>query len=194
MMMRAFWIPGVVLAAVSAVVTVSAVGCATATGESTGGEARFDASEPLSTLNIDGGPLSSGHSWAELYSDYFGNPGRAACAGNGSCHGDANQPGSQNSNYVCALNDKDGCYNSITSATAALVLTNDPTNSPLTTQVLRHADGSAGNMPKSPPYAFTTSALQRIQDWIKAGAPNDEPVDAGSGDEDAGLDAGDASD
>jgi hypothetical protein len=188
-MMRALWIPTGLLVVTSAVIAGAATGCATATGEITGGEARFDASEPLSTLEIDGGPLSTGHSWAELYGDYFGNP-RASCAGNGSCHGDANQPGSQDSNYVCPPNDKDACYTSMTSIAAALVTTSDPASSPLTASVLRHADGSAGNMPKSPAYGFTATDLARIQAWIAAGAPNDEPVDGGS----ENLDAGNASD
>jgi hypothetical protein len=144
----------------------------------------------LSLAVIDGGPLSAGHTWAELYGDFFGNP-RAACAGNGACHGDANQPGAQSSEYVCPLNDKDSCYKSITGAAAGLVLTGDPAGSPLILNVLRHADGSAGNMPKNSGYAFTATDLARIQAWIAAGAQDDSPSEQ----PDAGdLDAGDASD
>src|ERR1700689_5360595 len=127
-MKRAFWIPATLFVAFSATAFVSATGCATATGDITGGDARFNATSQLSALNLDGGPLSTGHSWAELYGDFFGNPGRAACAGNGTCHGDANQAGAQSSSFVCALNDKDGCYTSITSAAAGLISTSNPTS------------------------------------------------------------------
>lgn len=176
----------------------TAAGCATATGDITGGEARFDASAPLTFVAADAGPLGTGHTWQELYADYFGNPGRASCAGNGSCHGTANEPGSQTSAFVCPANDKDACYTSIVSGAAQLVVAGDPGNSALVTQVLRHADGSSGNMPKSPPYAFTAVDLQRISDWIQAGAANDvtqadagTETDAGSGDADIVDAAGD---
>ncbi len=168
-----------------------AASCATASGEITGGEARFDASAPLVYFAGDAGPLSPGHSWQALYADYFGNPARASCAGNGSCHGAASQPGSQSSNFVCPENDKDACYTSITSGAAQLVVAHDPANSALLSQVLRHADGSSGNMPKSPPYAFSDADLQRISDWITDGANDDlEPLPG----DDAGDDSGAADD
>ena len=190
-MRRAFSFHAGALALVLAGVA-GAASCATATGEISGGDPRFDASAPLSVFSGDAGPLSPGHSWQALYADYFGNPGRASCAGNGSCHGTASQPGSQSSNFVCPANDKDACYTSIVSGGANLVVAKDPSNSALITQVLRHADGSAGNMPKTPPYGFSADDLQRISDWINDGAQNDlEPVgvDSGPGDD---ADVGDA--
>lgn len=190
-MKRAPRISAIVISAACAAGAIAAVGCATATGEISGGEARFDATAPLACSGDAGPLLSTGHTWAELYADYFGNLDRVGCAGNGSCHGDATQAGSQNSSFVCPVGDATSCFTSITSATAALVVAGDATNSALTTQVLRHADGSAGNMPKNPPCAFSAIDLQRINDWITAGATNDSPTDAGSTSK---LDAGDASD
>jgi hypothetical protein len=190
-MKHALSIPAAAITVAMTAILFSAIGCATATGEISGGEPRFDATA-LSNANFDAGPLiSTGHTWAELYADYFGNPNRAGCAGNGTCHGDATQIGAQSSNYVCPVNDKDSCYQSITSNAAALVQSGDPGNSALTTQVLRHADGSVGNMPKTPAYGFSALDLQRINDWITAGAPNDVPADSGTTPD---LDAGDASD
>ncbi|MEO8876493.1 MAG: hypothetical protein ABI461_12965 [Polyangiaceae bacterium] len=164
--------------AAAAALTLSALaaasGCATATGDVAGGDARFNA---LGPSNIDAGPLSPGNSWQELYADYFGNPGRAACAGTGACHGAANQSGAQNSQFICAENDRKGCHDSMVSTTTMLIAPNDPAHSTLLTSVLRHADGSSGNMPKSPAYGFTTTDLQRISAWIAAGALNDDAAE-----------------
>ncbi|MEO7110124.1 MAG: hypothetical protein ABI183_06775 [Polyangiaceae bacterium] len=190
-MKRALRVSAVIISVAWAATTMTAIGCATATGEISGGEGRFDATAPL-TCSGDAGPLlSSGHTWAELYADYFGNLDRVGCAGNGSCHGDAAQTGALNSNFVCPVGDATSCYKSITSGAASLVFSGDPATSPLTTQVLRHADGSVGNMPKNPPCAFSATDLQRINDWIQAGASDDSPTDAGGSSK---LDAGDASD
>jgi hypothetical protein len=186
-MKRALRIHVVVLVALS---TTTAISCATSTGETTGGEARFDAAAPLTCPNGTT-LLGTGHTWAELYTDYFGNANRTACSGNGACHGDETQAGAQNSNFVCPLNDKDDCYTSMVSESTALIQTSNPANSPLITQVLRHADGSTGNMPLSPPCAFSATDLQRITDWITAGALNDSPVDSGAT---SPTDAGEASD
>jgi hypothetical protein len=190
-MKRAPRISAVVISVACAMATMTAIGCATATGEISGGEGRFDATAPLACSGDAGPLLSTGHTWAELYADYFGNLDRVGCAGNGSCHGDATQPGAQNSSFVCPVGDATSCYKSITSSAASLVFSGDPANSPLTTQVLRHADGTAGNMPKNPPCAFSAIDLQRINDWIQGGSPDDSPADAGASSK---LDAGDAGD
>jgi hypothetical protein len=197
-MKRALRISVAVLVASS---TGSAVGCAIASGDVTGGAARFDATAPLSTEVPDGGQMTAGHSWSELYSDYFGNP-RASCAGNGTCHGDENQAGAQDSNFVCPANDKDDCYTSMTSPLTELISTTHPSESALTNSVLRHASANVGNMPKNPAYAFSDADLARIQAWINDGALNDSPADSGTPSTDGGTDtdasditdAGDASD
>lgn len=192
-MKRAFRIHAAVLIALA---TTTAIACATATGTTTGGDARFDATAPLSCSG-DNAVLGTGHTWAELYADYFGSTSHGACAGTGACHGDATQSGAQNSNFVCPLNDKDDCYTSMVSASAALIQTSNPANSPLITQVLRHSDGSVGNMPLTPPCSFSSTDLQRITDWITAGAQDDSPEDSGTTTTDAGDDAsevGDATD
>lgn len=166
----------------------AASGCAKASGDIIGGDALFDATAPAAA-GIDAGPLGSGHSFDELYADYFGNPARASCAGSGSCHGADNQRGAQDSSFVCPAGDKDACYTSLVSRAADLVNAGDPTTSVLLTKVLRRADGTGGNMPQSPGYAFTVTDLQRISDWIAAGAKNDVAVEDGGRDA-AGDDSG----
>ncbi|HEX7665374.1 MAG TPA: hypothetical protein VF407_12705 [Polyangiaceae bacterium] len=161
-------------------------GCAKASGDVTGGDALFDAAAPPGAT-VDPGPLGTGHTFDELYADYFGNPARASCAGNGACHGNASQRGAQISSFVCPADNKDDCYTSLVSAAADLVKPGSSGKSALITQVLRRADGSKGDMPQAPPYGFTDTDLQRISDWIDDGAKNDVAVDdAGA---DGGLDA-----
>ncbi len=160
----------------------AAGGCAKASGSITGGDALFDASAPPAAP-IDAGPLGQGHTFDELYADYFGNPARASCAGNGSCHGADNQRGSQDSSFVCPAGDKNACYTSLVSAAADLVNPGDAKTSILLTKVLRRADGTGGNMPQSPGYAFSDTDLQRISDWIDAGAKNDVAIEDGGRDD-----------
>jgi len=115
----------------------------------------------------------TGHTFTDLYQDYFGRVGGSGCAGNGRCHGAADQPGSIAShNFVCPPADKDTCYQGL--QTAALATSADegaPEQSGLYL-VLRKSSGG-GSMPKAPVCAFDDTDMKRIADWIRAGAPND---------------------
>lgn len=165
-------------ACVASCLALAFAGCS-ASGNVSGGDLRFDAG-PEQPVDLDGAAYcgypeagaAKGHTWPDLYRDYFGPTGAASCAGNGTCHGDANQPGAQASNYVCGP-DSDGCYDGITSPRAGLLMKGDTTSDPKSTSlyaILRKKCGT-GSMPKSPPFAFDAGDIQRIVDWLRAGAP-----------------------
>ena len=154
--------------------------CSDAHGTVSGGEARFDASIggesladgatcTLADANTDAG---SGHAWTDLYRDYFGPAGKASCAGDGTCHGDDTQAGAKASDYICG-HDADTCYTGITSPRAGLVVAGDTTTDPKSTSlyaILRKKCGG-GSMPRKPEFAFDAPDIQRIVDWMHAGAP-----------------------
>jgi hypothetical protein len=171
------------LAAACAACSLSAAAfaaCSDAHGTVSGGEPRFDASPEgaftdtgvgctLADANAD---VGSGHAWTDLYRDYFGPTGKASCAGDGTCHGDKDQEGAVNSGYVCG-HDADTCYTGITSPSAGLVMVGDTTTDPKSTTlyaILRKKCGG-GIMPRKPAYAFDAPDIQRIVDWLRAGAP-----------------------
>jgi hypothetical protein len=110
----------------------------------------------------------TGSTWTELYTDYFGGHGRAACAGNGSCHGSASEPGTQISGgYECPPDGdagKDTCYTTLTTSTYF---------SNLLQGQLRSVTCSGCPMPLTPQvYEFSQTDVDRISAWIDAGAPN----------------------
>jgi hypothetical protein len=110
----------------------------------------------------------TGSTWTELYNDYFGGHGRAACAGNGTCHGSSSQPGAGYSNYVCPPDGdagKETCYETIVGSGVA---------SQLVTSVLRSVSCPGCLMPLAPTqiYTFSQTDLDRISAWIDAGMPN----------------------
>jgi hypothetical protein len=123
--------------------------------------------------------LHTVNTWTALYADYFGGTGRAACSGDGNCHGSASQPGAIASNgYVCPPDDSDGCYTTITSSGAALIQSGLSFQDDALYLYLRKPDSLEGttlnNMPLAPTelYVFTPADLDRISAWIDAGAPN----------------------
>lgn len=155
--------------------------CAEAGGGVSGGERRFDAAAPTPVVEEDAAtpePVpcapadrGTGHTFTELYADYFGREGGAACAGDGRCHGAADQPGAVISDFVCPVGDQDACYRGVR---AALVRPQDrdlPEESRLYF-VLRKEEGD-GYMPLRPECFFDETDMTRIRDWIRAGAPND---------------------
>lgn len=79
----------------------AAAACSSATGTVKGGEPAFDAAPPnVETPQLEGG--AGGHTWTDLYRDYFGPTGVASCQGNGSCHGDPSQSGALTlPHFVC---------------------------------------------------------------------------------------------
>lgn len=147
---------------------LSGIGCATATGEVSGGEPRFDAG---SNAFADADPQS----WTGLYRDLFGPNGRGSCSATNSCHGSAAQPGAQQSGFVCA--DKTSCLEALKSPDSGLIKASDamkPEGSGFY-GILRKRTGGAvtGIMPKSPQYVFTDEELARVKAWIAKGSPND---------------------
>jgi hypothetical protein len=154
--------------------------CTNAASTEEGGGLRFD---PTVSASEDGGDAcgsadfdaNEGTNWTSLYNDFFGPSGVASCAGTvGQCHGEASGLGAQASNYVCA-GGVTGCYQGITNSAAGLVTVGDTTDSPLTSTLyltLRKACGG-GTMPKQPAnFFFSAADMQRIADWIGAGAPD----------------------
>jgi hypothetical protein len=157
--------------------------CVNATTDVKGGEGLFDTTPPPSSVTPQtcdiGADAGSGTHWSDLYRDFFGPTGAASCAGNGTCHGDANQSGAKSSGgYVCGAN-KDDCRASLLSENTGLIaLPADqaaPEKSGLVTELRRKkADGTVvGLMPKTPACVFEPEAIDRITTWIKNGAPND---------------------
>lgn len=190
------------------VIAVALVGACTS-GNPSGGDPRFDAG-PYPMMTADGGvllchpaakPVGTGHTWVDLYQDYFGPSGGANCGKNpGACHGSVSDKGAAASNFVCPPT-RDDCYTGMTkgirSTSPSNVASGVAPQNTILIQILRNADGSGGSMPKSPVCSFDTNDFQRITDWIKAGAPNDGVEDAGTdAAPDAALDAdtGDAGD
>ncbi len=182
-------------------VTAAALVGACTSGNPSGGDARFDAAPstpPGGTLlcHPAARALGTGHTWAELYADYFGPSSGGDCGKNpGNCHGEPTSKGSAGSNFTCPPT-RDGCYIGMTKG----IKTTAPSNVPagrapgdtILIQILRNADGSGGSMPQSPVCSFDKNDYQRLSDWIAAGAPNDGVDDAGA---DAAPDApGDAAD
>jgi hypothetical protein len=113
----------------------------------------------------------TGSTWTELYTDYFGGEGRAACAGNGGCHGSASQLGGS-VGYVCPPDGdagKDTCYATLTS-----YLQDNGGPSSLVTTFLRSVTCPTCPMPLEPTqvYTFSQTDVDRISAWIDAGTPN----------------------
>jgi hypothetical protein len=114
----------------------------------------------------------TGSTWTELYADYFGGHGRAACAGNGGCHGSGSQPGGAITGYVCPPDGdagKDSCYTTLTS-----YLQGNGGLPSFVTGVLRSVACPGCAMPLVPTqiYTFSQTDVDRISAWIDAGAPN----------------------
>lgn len=150
------------------VLLLSCVACATATGEVSGGEPRFDSG---SNAFADADPQS----WTGLYRDLFGANGRGSCSSTNSCHGSAAQPGSVMSGFVCG--DKAGCLESLKSPDSGLIKASDammPEGAGFYGVLRKRSNGAViGIMPKSPMYVFTDDELARVKAWIAKGSPND---------------------
>ncbi|MFO0679335.1 MAG: hypothetical protein U0169_22600 [Polyangiaceae bacterium] len=159
------------------ILAATSVLACSASGEVSGGEARFDAAAPVAPVS-DGGVKAlanpdGGTTWTAVYEDYF-KPGTVTgCSGDGACHGDANQPGAQNSAFVCNT-DKGACRASLL-GDSALVVAGDAENSILVKVELRQVGpaGEFGFMPKRPRAVFAPSDIARIKTWIAGGAKDD---------------------
>jgi hypothetical protein len=124
--------------------------------------------------------LSAGHTWTELYTDYFGGHGRAACAGNGTCHGDTSTAsgGYQATMFECPPDDPATCYKTLKSAALVSVDAGTFAQTYLST-ALRSVDCNVQQNPCDMPldpiqvYEFTQTDVDRISAWVAEGAPND---------------------
>ena len=149
-----------------------------------------DASDAMATLHdasdasdarVDAPPaftLEAGVTWNSLYRDYFGTSGRATCSKQGYCHGSTSENGYMSSGYLCPGGDASAeCYMGITSAGAALITPDASLAHDFLSIELCQTDASVGgSMPTGGSlanqcaYIFTPTDLQRIADWIAAGA------------------------
>jgi hypothetical protein len=115
--------------------------------------------------------------WSELYKDYFGGTGRAACAGNGTCHGTMSGAGFlASSGYLCPPDDPDTCWKTLTSSSVGIITPGQAFEEDGLYQDLRKlgVPVGIGNMPYPPQvYSFTATDLDRISTWIMNGAKND---------------------
>jgi hypothetical protein len=152
-------------------------------GSCFGGQSRFDAgtgttTEPdASAMTCEAGATGGGDTWSSLYHDYFGASGAANCTNSGACHGSAGGTGFKATQYLCPPCDPVGCYMGIVSQTTEPVFLApgapfDQTN--LYTFLRKDVDAMmSGIMPLDSNYTFGASDLQRISDWVAAGAKND---------------------
>ena len=119
----------------------------------------------------DGAPVITAATWTSIYADALAPAAKASCTGGSTCHSSLAQAGGTVSNFICT--DKAGCYASL-KGDSRLVRAQDTANpaaSPLVRE-LRKA-GGVGKMPKDSPFVFQTEDIQRIEDWIAAGAKDD---------------------
>ena len=175
-----------------ALALVSVASCTSASGEVVGGGPRpgYDAQAPVPLLLPIAEPTFSdapATSWRGLYRDFFGRRALSSCAGRTSCHADATGLGAKGSNFVCA--DRDSCWDTMRHkvdvdpniSTVPLVADSDvtaPDNAYLF-RVVRHITNGgmkdeAKGMPKVPTdFYFKPDEIDRMQTWIRNGAPND---------------------
>ncbi len=118
--------------------------------------------------------LEAGTTWTSLYRDYFGPAGVATCVGAaaGDCHASPSDLGYQMSYFLCPAGDAGAaCYTSFTSPYANLLdpdasFVEDPVSDVLC------QPGPIGTMPLNCTYVFTSVDIERIADWVNAGAPD----------------------
>ncbi len=76
--------------------------CTDAGGHVSGGELAFEGGAAPASTGEAGPGGGTGITFTDLYRDFFGPTGAAKCAGNGMCHGAADQPGAMASGgYIC---------------------------------------------------------------------------------------------
>ena len=117
--------------------------------------------------------LDAGTTWRSLYRDYFGPAGVASCAGPAAsdCHGSTSQMGYQMSYFLCPFGDaSSACYAGFTSGAAPLVEPDASFSDDTLSYDLCQLTPSEGTMPFGCTYYFTPVDMERIGDWVNAGA------------------------
>lgn len=158
------------LASLAALALLAA--CSDVTGSARGGDHGVD------TGGRAAGPSDPAPTFTALYDAFFGPRGKAACAGDGACHGAADKPGAQATasaaypnGYVCAP-DKESCWRAMTGAGLTSLGGGGAEQTTLYT-ILRKSSGG-GSMPKRPfTVTFSETEMASIRAWIAAGAKND---------------------
>ncbi len=120
-------------------------------------------------------PLDAGPTWSALYHDFFGPTGLAGCAGMvGSCHGSTAAHGYTVSGFLCPTGEdaSAACWAGMTSKGdgGANILTPPFNDGGLGTILCQNI--CVGIMPDGCTYYFTPDDMQRIQDWVRSGAPD----------------------
>jgi hypothetical protein len=153
----------------------SYVACAEASGEIRGGGQEIDTTPAVYegcdlTETIDAG---TGTRWSDLYRDLFGPTSAAKCA-NPSCHGSQDGAGFKSSSFAC-FGEKECRQGAFDYGLVNESDRDEPEKSALI-GIIRHCseDGKTrGTMPQQPrSYYFSRASLARIQEWIRAGAPD----------------------
>ena len=156
--------------------------CMNASGELVGGEPLYNASPPpFACIEDDGtGPAT----WTALYDGVIGpnavyrtdegsGTQKGGCAGDGTCHGGADQLGARQSKFSCTT--KEDCRNQLF-ASNLVTAASDAGGSASAVNligVMRNLERAGGYMPKRPVCAFPKSTIDRIRRWAEKGAPDD---------------------
>jgi hypothetical protein len=147
--------------------------CAEAEGNVSGGEPIAEA-----CATDDAAETGQGSKWSDLYRDFFGRPPnvRGSCSFNTTCHGSPDGVGAKVGKFACF--DVEGCRTSLLMFTnPRYVVPGDPVSSRILPDLLRTCDSTThlttGFMPNQPSnYTFSSTAVARIKQWIKDGAPD----------------------
>jgi hypothetical protein len=162
---------------------VCAAACGNAPEEVSGGEP-LPVIAALTECTATGAQCST---WTYLYTCYFGPVGVASCSAQTECHASAASTGAGESNgFVCGSTSSE-CWHGMAQAPFAPVTQagySNPKSTELYSALHKAGAGSAtgisNNMPllnaanpakPQPAYTFTAADMACIEDWIKAGAP-----------------------
>ena len=112
-----------------------------------------------------------GSRFTDLYRDFFGPTGLADCSASSMCHVSGGK-GALNSGYICSP-DQVACWTTMTRSIVPEGGSRTPEMTTLYLALRKAPPLVGGPMPKSSSFAFCPHDMQRIADWIAAGAPND---------------------
>jgi hypothetical protein len=120
--------------------------------------------------------IDAGSTWSALYRDYFGSSGVASCAGStGNCHGQPDAAGVAMSQYLCPPHDAAACYAGFTlqGSSGPSLIDGDAGFDAGPLPDLLCTCGGIGNQPLGCCYVFQPVDMDRIANWVNAGAKGD---------------------